>query len=68
MLTVDEEECYKGEDNEESVLDSSADQVDIAREIGHVEDVGQVIGHDIGSRQLLPCLNGESRESATPHA
>ena len=37
--TVDEDVSDAGEDNEQGVLNSRRDQIDVARQIGHVEHI-----------------------------
>ncbi len=52
--SVDEEENDAGEDDEESVLYAGTDEVDVASQARHLEDVDDVVGHDIGAGHLLP--------------
>ena len=40
---VNEEKHDRGEDDEQSVLHSTSNQVDVARKIGHVEDINDVV-------------------------
>jgi hypothetical protein len=42
---VDEEEHDGGEDDEEGVLDAGGDEVDVAFEVGHVENVDDIVCH-----------------------
>lgn len=37
--TVNEEVRDTGKDDEQGILDSGGDQVDVSRQVGHVEDV-----------------------------
>jgi len=51
---VDVEEDDAGEDDEESVLDTRTDQVDVASKASHFEDIYDVVSHDVSTRHLLP--------------
>lgn len=65
---INKEEHDGRENDEERILHTGRDQVDVALQIGHVEDVHHVVGHDICTRELLPRLDGETGECALPHA
>lgn len=65
---VDEEKDDGGEDDEERVLHPRGDEVDVAAQPGHLEDVHDVVGHDVCAGELLPGLHGHARERAAPHA
>lgn len=65
---VDEEEDGGGEDDEEGVLHARRDEVDVPGEAGHLEDVDDVVGHDVGAAELLPRLHRHTGDGAAPHA
>ena len=51
---VDEEEDARGEDDEKGILHARRDQVNVAGKAGHLEDVDDVVGHDVSTGHLLP--------------
>ena len=65
---VNEEEDYRSEDDEQSILDAGCDEVDVSCKTGHLEDVNNVIGHYVCSRELLPGLHRRTGEGTSPHA
>ena len=65
---VDEEEGGRGPDDEDGVLDPRRHEPDVARQVGHFEDVDHVVRHDVGAGELLPRLHGHAGKGALPHA
>lgn len=43
---IDEEEHDAGKDDEEGVLDTGRNQVDVSGQASHLKDVDNVVGHD----------------------
>lgn len=52
---IDEKEHDGCEDDKKRVLNTRANEVDVSRKTGHLEDVDHVIGHHVCARHLLPC-------------
>lgn len=65
---VDEEEYGCNTNEENGVLDTIRNKVDVASQASHLEDIDDLVGHDIGTAQLLPRPDRGAAESTSPHA
>lgn len=57
---VDKAQGYGRSDEEYNILDGRRDEIDVPGQTGHLEDVDNVVHHDVSAKELLPDLGSES--------
>ena len=48
-------------------MDRGRDQIDVAGQTGHLEDVDNVVHHHVSAEKLLPKLSEHSGGGLSPH-
>lgn len=66
--TVHEEQRRNGHAYVDHILNGTGNEVDIARETSHAENICNIIHHDVHSRKLRPYLSKYADVQAVEHA
>jgi hypothetical protein len=64
---LDEHKSDTGCDQEDDVLNGGGDEIDVASQTSHLEDVDNVVHHHVSTEKLLPELSEHSGGGLSPH-